>query len=81
MNNLRNRSGATTGRATALFLCHICLHRRFVIGDGFTLYSTEPPERVKEQLGGTCLWVKDVDGMDVQLNLREIPVIGVMPCE
>ena len=50
-------------------------------GDDFTLYSPEPPERVKEQLGGTCLWVKDVDGMDVQLNLREIPMIGVMPCE
>ena len=50
-------------------------------GDGFTLYSTEPPERVKDQLGGTCLWVKDIDGMDVQLNLREIPMIGVMPNE
>lgn len=50
---------------------------------GFTLYSTEPPERVKEQLGGTCLWVKDIDGADVQLNLREIPMIGVeaMPNE
>ena len=44
-------------------------------------YSTEPPERVKEQLGGTCLWVRDIDGTDVQLNLREIPVIRVMPCE
>ena len=50
-------------------------------GDGFTLYSTEPPERVKDQLGGTCLWVKDIDGVDVQLNLREIPMIGVMPNE
>lgn len=52
-------------------------------GDGFTLYSHEPPERVKEQLGGTCLWCKDIDGMDVQLNLREIPMIavGAMPNE
>ena len=50
-------------------------------GNNVTLYSTEPPERVKEQLGGTCLWVRDIDGMDVQLNLREIPMIGVMPCE
>ena len=50
-------------------------------GDGFTLYSPEPPERVKEQLGGTCLWVKDADGVDAQLNLREIPMIGVMPNE
>lgn len=49
--------------------------------DVFTLYSTEPPEKVKEQLGGTCLWCKDIDGADVQLNLREIPMIGVMPCE
>lgn len=50
-------------------------------GDGFTLFSTEPPEKVKEQLGGTCLWVHDADGTEVQLNLREIPVIGVMPNE
>ena len=50
-------------------------------GGGFTLYSPEPPERVREQLGGTCLWVKDVDNMDVQLNLREIPMIGVIACE
>lgn len=50
-------------------------------GNNVTLYSPEPPERVREQLGGTCLWVKDADGMDVQLNLREIPMIGVMPNE
>lgn len=51
--------------------------------ENIELYSTEPPERVKEQLGGTCLWVKDADGADVQLNLREIPMIFVeaMPCE
>lgn len=50
-------------------------------GDGFTLYSEDEPEKVKEQLGGTCLWAKDIDGMDVQLNLREIPMIGVRPNE
>lgn len=50
-------------------------------GNNVTLFSTEPPERVKDQLGGTCLWVKDIDGIDVQLNLREIPMIGVMPNE
>ena len=27
-------------------------------GNNVTLFSTEPPERVKEQLGGTCLWVR-----------------------
>lgn len=48
---------------------------------GIVLYSAEPPEKVKEQLGGTCLWCKDIDGMDVQLNLREVPMIGVMPNE
>ena len=46
-------------------------------GNNVTLYSHEPPERVKEQLGGTCLWCKDIDGMDVQLNLREIPMIAI----
>lgn len=45
------------------------------------VYSEDEPEKVKEQLGGTCLWVHDADGMDVQLNLREIPMIGVMSCE
>lgn len=51
-------------------------------GDGgLTLYSESEPEAVRHQLGGTCLWCKDIDGMDVQLNLREIPMIGVMPCE
>lgn len=52
-------------------------------GDGYTLYSECEPEKVKDQLGGTCLWVKDINGMDVQLNLREIPMIGVeaMPNE
>lgn len=49
--------------------------------ENIELFSTEPPERVKEQLGGTCLWCKDIDGAEVQLNLREIPMIGVMPCE
>ncbi|MBR2684417.1 MAG: hypothetical protein IKE22_14270 [Atopobiaceae bacterium] len=42
------------------------------------LYSECEPEKVKDQLGGTCLWVKTIDGIDVQLNLREIPIIGVM---
>lgn len=50
-------------------------------GEGYTLYSECEPEKVKEQLGGTCLWVKDADGVDAQLNLREIPMIGVMPNE
>lgn len=46
---------------------------------GIVLYSTESPEKVKEQLGGTCLWLRDADGMAVQMNLREIPLIGVEP--
>lgn len=50
-------------------------------GDVFTLYSECEPEKVKEQLGGTALWVKDADGVDAKLNLREIPLIGVMPNE
>lgn len=49
--------------------------------ENIELFSTEPPERVREQLGGTSLWVRDIDGMDVKLNLREIPMIGVMSCE
>ena len=59
--------------------------RLFVVlhgmGGNVALYSTDPPEVVREQLGGTCLWVKDADGVDVQLNLREIPVVAVMPNE
>lgn len=54
----------------------VILHERT-----YRVYSTEPPERVREQLGGTSLWVRDIDGADVQLNLREIPMIGVMPNE
>ena len=43
------------------------------------LYSEEEPEKVKDQLGGTCLWCKGLDGSDIQINLREVPMIVVMP--
>ena len=56
-------------------MVHVLLHSNC----GIILYSTESPEKVKEQLGGTCLWLNDADGVDVQVNLREIPVIGVEP--